>query len=439
MKRWVLTSIFILGVCVCSFSLAVETLTQQVNCDMVAIEEVLFGDFTQEEKIDLLIELCPQLGQGVISHASSLRDCSPSGDANGNGVLDVSDISLIVNAIINFENPNILNCGDANNNGVTNVHDIIYIANFILGYDVVSFCGDDQVQGFTEECESNSDCTNTETCMNCQCVEIHEPDDTQCSSNSQNGMYYIPGNQNKWSCQVINVVSDNVNFLDYIVDDAIDCCTTQHAISVDHWEICESANSQEETNNDCISSFIGIGLEDTEWFGSSLGNSNPWIQNYYMPELCCYGGELSDYCTSYEGVVGECSPDQMYGTYFNDYVLSLTCSDYDCQLKDQPAIHTAEVLNTGTCVEWSYLTTSLLRKAGVPGFSVSGYGHFYNLVWRDDYGKWVFMDYGELRIDPENEWYDYCDFVEGCYDENSAFSCSSSWINQNVYGCSANE
>ncbi|MFH1597557.1 MAG: right-handed parallel beta-helix repeat-containing protein [Patescibacteria group bacterium] len=313
-----------------------------------------------------------------------------------------------------------------------------------------SFCGDGVITETAEECEADADCATGEECWYCKCVSKHEPNDTNCSSNSENGEYLLHGNDTKWSCQLMTVKSnEEINFLDYIVDDAIDCCITpQGIVSNNHRELCDFVHSEYGflTSRDCVTRFIGTGLSDTHNSVSNFGNKTPWIQNYYYPELCCYAGKDrgDQLCSDGGGTPGICSPDQVNGIAYNDYVLGLDCSDYDCNFHDQSALKSSTILNSGTCVDWSLLTTTLLRKAGRhyanPGegdliLSADEDGHFANLVWVDEVGTWVFMDYGRLYFDPENAWWDYCDKIEGCGHENQWLGCTRSWASDNVYGC----
>lgn len=328
-----------------------------------------------------------------------------------------------------------------------------------------AYIGDGYIWTEYEECEDNSDCSANEECWYSQCTSKHEPTDTLCSSNSETGKYIIEGKDNKWSCKQINVKStEGINFLDYIVDDALDCCINTNLISKNHEEYCEWAKGDDifvtSTNRDCLTKFISKGLSDTFSEGSSMGNEVPWIQNYYHPELCCDGHED---CPSNEDL-GFCSPDSYNGVEYNDYIQSLTCGDYDCNFHDQSALKTSTLLNTGTCVDWSILTTTLLRKtgfhtAGANGdiiLSVRGEGHFYNMVWVDFYGKRIFLSYGFLQTNPEAG-YNYCDEtyhwtpyveeigLEGCGpfpgghfsmgNENEEFCPDLTWINDNLYGC----
>jgi len=339
-------------------------------------------------------------------------------------------------------------------------------------------CGDDYVSNVYdpflerivgEECEPNKPgyCDSNVECVHCQCVTGHSPVDTECWTNYDDEVYDMWENF-LWgggipSCRLITVDSyPSANFLDYIVDDALDCCQERNSVSKYHEKYCNYAWSEVDFipagTRDCLTKFIAKGLSDTYRGGSSMGNEVPWIQNYYYPELCCeYDNEqYQELCTRGGGVSGVCSPDMVDDSppSYNDYVLGLDCGDRDCHMHIQPALKTSAIINSGTCADWSVLTTTLLRKTGyhhanpLQGdyiLSVSYSGHAANIVWINRFGKYVVLDYGKFRLDPSNDWMNYCD-IEGdswapggfsCGHENDKFDCDdySNWPRNNIYGC----
>tara|TARA_B100000029_G_scaffold176366_1_gene173682 strand:+ start:521 stop:2110 length:1590 start_codon:yes stop_codon:yes gene_type:complete len=56
-------------------------------------------------------------------------DCSPQGDINADGILNVLDIVLLVNVVLGGE----ADCSDINNDAVVNVLDIVLLVNLVLG------------------------------------------------------------------------------------------------------------------------------------------------------------------------------------------------------------------------------------------------------------------------------------------------------------------
>jgi len=325
------------------------------------------------------------------------------------------------------------------------------------------FCGNGLVdESLGEECEGNSYCGLNEECMFCQCVSKHEPFDTNCPDNNGGGEYIIHGNQGVWSCNVLTVRSPEngggINFLDFIVDDALDCCSWfDRNVSQYNRQYCEEAQAfAPQTTRDCLTRFIAEGLHTGSYNGQYI--DLPWINDYFYPEMCC--GDR-DVCDSSVGVRHQC----LYKTNppgpitFNEYIQGLGCAEGSlCKIRDLPALLTSELLNTGTCVDWAFLTTTLLRKTGYHfgGGSrgdvilyATSQGHRFNLVWMDQFGKWVVLDYGRLYFDPKNAWYDnYCGNHDSlwwrylvplsfkqCGHENDDYSCDRDWMRDNVLGC----
>ena len=56
------------------------------------------------------------------------------GDVNGDNTLNISDILIIINAIINQDTEDLLECGDMNNDNILNISDLIIIVDLILNY-----------------------------------------------------------------------------------------------------------------------------------------------------------------------------------------------------------------------------------------------------------------------------------------------------------------
>jgi hypothetical protein len=308
-----------------------------------------------------------------------------------------------------------------------------------------------------EECDTpNYDCENPDdTCYLCSCVSKNVPEDTTCEAEDSTENYTIESNDTRWSCNALTVTSDyGTNFLDYIVDDAIDCCVEWNGVIPQrHQQYCDWAHDLDPiSGRDCLSRYIGIGLNDGYTSGSSMGNDILWMANAYVPEWCCNNQEAE--CEAFDGIPQTCSPDHFTEQPFNDYVLGLTCDDYDCNKHDLPALKSAALINSGTCVDWSYVTTSLLRKTGYfPAnseegdaifFVTSGSGsHMFNLVWMDKFGKWVVVNYGSIYYHPDSG---FCNDIESCDlwwegdntgHDNSALCVDNwgAWTKDNVYGC----
>ena len=55
------------------------------------------------------------------------------GDVNADNVINISDVVMIINAIINNTTDEVLDCGDMNQDGILNVSDLVLIIDIILG------------------------------------------------------------------------------------------------------------------------------------------------------------------------------------------------------------------------------------------------------------------------------------------------------------------
>lgn len=55
------------------------------------------------------------------------------GDANGDGVINVSDVVYLINYLfINGPLPEPLEAGDANCDGMVNINDVVYLINYLF-------------------------------------------------------------------------------------------------------------------------------------------------------------------------------------------------------------------------------------------------------------------------------------------------------------------
>ena len=54
---------------------------------------------------------------------------------NNDNILNISDVVILLNAIISGDTEELLSCGDVNGDGILNVSDLIIIVNLILGND----------------------------------------------------------------------------------------------------------------------------------------------------------------------------------------------------------------------------------------------------------------------------------------------------------------
>ena len=364
-----------------------------------------------------------------------------------------------------IENPDFEECDDGNNEDGDGCSADCMLEQELIG--ALTSCPDSEYFGETKECDTDADCEAGLKCIICQCVDAHEAPDTECNEFMESRLVVVetePGSASVFrpghNCEWYNlknsfVGTEIITFLDYIVDDALDCCESpQQTVSKYHQKYCEDAHLYTpQTTKDCITRFITSGLQDGYSHGSSKDNEVLWITNYYYPEACCDGNDL---CSSIAGgVKNECSPNSIDGIEFNDYVKSLTCEDTDCNFVDQSAFKTAAIINSGTCTDWSILTTSLLRKSGYHTFEdvfdinqfsftsnapfvVGTSYHSFNLVWMDNLEKYVVVNYGSIITTPQDAWYDFCGGIIILSNDKGEEVVDADWVSANVYGCGGN-
>jgi hypothetical protein len=125
---------------------------------------------------------------------------------------------------------------------------------------------------------------------------------------------------------------------------------------------------------------------------------------------------------------------------------------------DVPAHASILRLATGTCVDYSFALTTILRKLGYSRgdvLSVNGVGHGYNLLRLPGESKFHYVDTVGNRgneifggtgfaaiVDqsapgkPALAWYDYCRKMdEGCSNDYYSQSTGNCPPNNNIYGC----
>jgi len=114
-----------------------------------------------------------------------------------------------------------------------------------------------------------------------------------------------------------------------------------------------------------------------------------------------------------------------------------------------PVHASINLLSTGTCVDYSFAVTTILRKLGYSKdevFSVNGEGHGYNLVKFPGESKWHYVDtvgnnggkvyggsgYPQIYNSTGHlvTWYDYCKNMDG--------GCSNDYYSESVRICPPN-
>lgn len=344
---------------------------------------------------------------------------------------------------------------------------------------------DDGIQNRDEE---GIDCGGSwcPPCSNCDTGAKWSPEDTPCKNHwpTDEGPK-IGMNTSDNSCALIEVCHPE---LDYIVEDAITCCENTD------FQTLFTGTRAEEKKTACQHARVISGV-DTDYnqvsfkrcLGiypvSGLGGASAYMQGYFSGEVCCRG---SDHCPSgcskwnvnpavWEmGTAMSCAgaqgvrPDfQITGhrCVYNQYgSCSIHCwkkpeggywkSDTDYtenndSLVDVPAHTSINILSTGTCVDYSFALTTVLRKIGYSKddvLSVNGDKHGYNLVRFPGMMKWSYVDtvgnrageifggigYSKVYNDGVlSANYDYC--------KNLNKGCSNDYYSQKKENCPSNE
>jgi parallel beta-helix repeat protein len=326
-------------------------------------------------------------------------------------------------------------------------------------------------------------------CEGCQCTTPNEPEDSNCGDN-EIGNYYIQrynyyfndqdeAFSSSESCRLLNVKSefddDESVYLDYIIDDALDCCKNNGIITPQSSLICQEAKELSEEvyppilkDKVCLREYIQKNLDIGYHSPQNEEFSELWMWNYFWPEYCCEGGLdignlwwLAGACSQGQGEVGECSPDGDINNSnypYSDFANNLDCPGTNnlCRHREQPAKTTLSKLKTGVCDDWAFASFSLMRKTNefeVPTIlAVGGDYHAWNLIYDEQVGKYVVYDYGRRIENPRAGFnFNYCDkighqeilpdsLVFDVGDENQEYgpgdySDWDNWAIDNIYGC----
>ncbi len=336
--------------------------------------------------------------------------------------------------------------------------------------------------------ETGVDCGGSycPACANCANGTRYAPPDTPCtqawptSDGPRIGM-----NNETDSCNLVEVCNPA---LDYIIEDALLCC--EHAdyagrlsnpYQAEKIAACNYAHAQAyqpdvygfnsrfnpATMQTCMAHYLVQGF----------GGQAIYMQNYFDGEWSCYGKRTANTCPEWQvapaawemGTADSCAgpggsrPDFAMGghrcEYYDAWIFGKygkhgywnSDSNYQSNsdsAADIPAHASIERLSTGTCVDYSFALTTMLRKAGFSRddiFSVNGDGHGYNLLRLPGEVKWHYVDtvgntggglYGGIYSSPLFAWYDYCrNMDEGCSNDAYSESVGRCPSNSQIYGC----
>ncbi|MBI5047150.1 hypothetical protein HZC07_05490 [Candidatus Micrarchaeota archaeon] len=266
--------------------------------------------------------------------------------------------------------------------------------------------------------ESNSACSATGA--------KYYPSDTSCTDKWPNaGGAGINYNSPIGACHAYEVCS---NDLDYMNADAESCCSAQRDFSVnpkqtkgysyDKNAACDAAISNVKKKNPMIAlnETTSMKLCKADYLVYAVGSKAVYMKDYYRAEACC--ADDSGICDPNKYPHFQASnPWPQSNMVFNslsctythyDYFFSSTnkpkvgwwASDVDSSKNnyafvDAPAHSSVNILNTGTCVDYSFVVATALRKSGFASnevMSVAAPGHLYNAVWLPGDNKYTFID-----------------------------------------------
>ena len=173
-----------------------------------------------------------------------------------------------------------------------------------------------------------------------------------------------------------------------------------------------------------------------------VGDNAIYMQDYFEAEMCCrgYGSLCSNINYLYTAnpipnTEGDLSKIQCYNTPENnplgEWVSDTQLDKNNIALFDAPAHVSLNILNTGTCNDYSFALTTLLRKIGYSQneiYTVTSDDHAYNLIKLPLDKKYTIFDttgnneppivLGNIPYD-----YDYCGRIRRCYNDNGEFLC----------------
>ena len=281
--------------------------------------------------------------------------------------------------------------------------------------------------------ESKDTCRNTNA--------IYVPSDTICNKKwpSNEGETLII-NSKGYSCDLVEVCSES---LDPAIEEAIDCCDGTPVMSNEaRTNSCNFANTYSSSNSKRCQALYLI---------QSLGGNSVYMKDYFEAEMCCRG--VTELCSNQRNLYSarplpntgkdltslRCNnnpDDNPPGEWISDSKLDLN----NIALQDVPAHVSLNVLSTGTCVDYSFSLTTLLRKAGYESdevYTVEAYNHAYNLVKLPFDNKYTIVDttgnndpamiFGNIPLG-----YDYCENIKTCYNDNGEALCPSF---EDIHGC----
>ena len=283
--------------------------------------------------------------------------------------------------------------------------------------------------GLISEDEMLVNVINKDKCKNTNTK--YYPQDTICNSKwpSSDGNT-ITINSKDYSCNLVEVCDESI---DYIIEDSINCCSGNVLVNSKAIGACNFANKYSNENAKKCQALYLI---------KSLGASQIYMQDYFEAEMCCRGVDgicsNKDYLYTSNPIPNtEENLDSLkcYNSPYNnppgEWVSDINLGENNIALSDLPSHASLNEISTGTCVDYSFSLTTLLRKAGYLKneiISVESSNHAYNLIKLPLDKKYTIFDTTGNNEPPiilgkVPYGYKYCEEIKNCYNDNGKVSC----------------
>jgi hypothetical protein len=248
------------------------------------------------------------------------------------------------------------------------------------------------------------------------------PSDTTCSNKwPYDGQATIDYNQVIGACHAFEVCDDSI---DYMIADAESCCNGQYVFSdlpeqtsygYDKKKNCDLALADTRMKKPMIhlNDVKSMKVCKTSYLVHGIGSSAIYLKDYYRGEACCKDNAA---CGANPRFVASPWPasNVQFSELWCHYTLvkPLFSSNYkvakdgwyssDTDPKGNnnamlttPTHSTINLMNTGTCVDYSLAVTTALRKSGYKKneiLSAEAPGHMYNFIWIPGESKYSLID-----------------------------------------------
>ncbi|MEW6035982.1 MAG: PKD domain-containing protein [Candidatus Micrarchaeota archaeon] len=255
----------------------------------------------------------------------------------------------------------------------------------------------------------------------CKEAKYYPPDTTCTDKWPYDGQATVDYNQEIGACHAFEVCDDSI---DYMIADAESCCNGQYEFSdlpeqtsygYDKKKNCDIALADTRMKKPMthLNAASSMKVCKTSYLVHGIGSSAIYMKDYYRGEACCKDNpacgdnprfeagpwpasnikfsELRCVYTLVKPLIGSNYKVPKDGWYGSD---SDPKANNNAMLTT-PTHSSINVMNTGTCVDYSLAVTTALRKAGykkneVP--SMEAPGHMYNLVYLPGESKYSLVD-----------------------------------------------